>query len=73
MLFTAGKIQQRGLGKFVESIGMVLFCETISELQQVYPYSHSYMCTVEPLYSGHHWEPNNSEVSLTKGLPVYFW
>ena len=30
---------------------------------------------MEPLYNGHLWEPNfvhNSEVSLTKGLPVLF-
>ena len=29
--------------------------------------------TVEPLYSGHHWEPTFCEVSLTQGLPVYLW
>ena len=31
--------------------------------------------TVEPLYNGHHWDPMNvrySEVSLTRGLSVYF-
>ena len=34
------------------------------------------ICTVEPLYNGHHCEQHfvpYSDMSLTQGLPVYFW